>query len=270
MVIKHILNYINNNTGKSINDIFNLSNTMLTVKKKDLIDSINNKIIKENEKNTIIKEDIKIEFGTECELKKIKDNYFLPKQKDTLFWCIYILKYGNNKYYDLINYGNTELDEKTKCLEFIENNKILLKSCCNYKLTFINLKEIKSELITEQIKTSFYALLAFVCFYKMNIYIIHESRKMYLKFTNEENKINHILLKDNKKFKIMHSNIDNNEINKFIVNKYCLEHFEKPIKGVSNYKVSELEEIAKIFNIDTSGKIKTDLFKCIQLELIWD
>ena len=132
------------------------------------------------------------------------------------------------------------------------------------------MKEIKSELITEQIKTSFYALLAFVCFYKMNIYIIHESRKMYLKFTNEENKINHILLKDNKKFKIMQSNIDNNEINKFIVNKYCLEHFEKPIKGVSNYKVSELEEIAKIFNIDTSGKIKTDLFKCIQLELIWE
>ena len=37
MVIKHILNHINNNTGKSINDIFNLSNTMLTVKKKDLI-----------------------------------------------------------------------------------------------------------------------------------------------------------------------------------------------------------------------------------------
>ena len=72
MVIKHILNYINNNTGKSINDIFNLSNTMLTVKKKDLIDSINNKIIKENEKNTIIKEDIKIEFGTECEVKKNK------------------------------------------------------------------------------------------------------------------------------------------------------------------------------------------------------
>ena len=36
----------------------------------------------------------------------------------------------------------------------------------------------------------------------------------------------------------------------------CLEHYTKPLRSISTYKVCELEEIATLLNIDYSAKCK--------------
>lgn len=269
-IINYILNNINNNKINNINEIPNITNSMLTKQKKELIDNVNKKhIIKEEVSNN------KIEFTFKTENKKtteelVIENYYLPKQKDSLFWCIYIFKYGMNKYNEISNYGNTELKEKQNCIKFIEKNKNLLKTT-NYKITNINIQEIKSELMTEQTKTSYYVLLAFVFYYNINIYIIHENRNMYLSFKNDTNTINHVIFKDKNKYRIQKMNVNNLEIDNITRGMYCLVHFNKPIKGLSTYKVSDLHDIARILNIENyTNYKKNELYELIQLKLIWE
>ncbi len=271
-VLQYILKNLNQKKGeiKNINDIPNLNNSMLTVRKKTLIDNVNKQIlpdIKSEDKS------ISIEFKNESNKSNeqtIKDNYFFPKQKDSLFWCVYIFRYGLNKFHNVSNYGNKELSEKQACIKHIDSNKNQLK-LGNYRITNINIQEIKSELMTMQTTTSFHVLIAFVFFYNINIYILHDNNKMFLKFTNDINTKTHIIIKDKYKFKIMKMNVENHEIEELTKNKFCLEHFNKPIKGLSTYKVSDLHNIAKILNIENySTYKKNELYQLIQLQLIWD
>ena len=281
-VLQYILNNINQKNGeiKNINDIPNLNNSMLTVRKKTLIDDINSILIHSDNYNKQILPDIKsddktvsIEFNNKSNKRDehpISENYFFPKQKDSLFWCIYIFRYGLNKYHNVSNYGNKELSEKQSCIKHIDTNKNLLKTG-NYKITNINIQEIKSDLMTVQTSTSFHVLIAFVFFYNINIYIMHNNNKMFLKFTNDINTTTHVIIKDKYKFKIMKMNVEHHEIEELTKNKFCLEHFNKPIKGASTYKVSDLHNIARVLNIDNYLTYKkNELYQLIQLQLIWD
>lgn len=269
-ILSYILNNINNKKIKNIDDIPNLTNSMLTIEKKKLIDSINKKfILKELNNNTNSEIKFKEEKKETIE-ETVKNNYFTPKQKDTLFWCLYIFKYGMKKFKEIDNYGNTELEEKQKCIKFVEKNHNLLKTT-KYKITNINIKEIKSDLMTTQTSTSYNVLIAFIFFYNINIYIVHENNKMFLSFKNDTNEINHIIMKIKNKFSIVKTNINNLDIEKNIKNKFCLVHFDKPIKGLSAYKLSDLYEIAKILNIENYENYKKNqLYELIQLQLIWD
>ncbi len=271
-MLKHIISHqFPSNKIKNIEDIPNLKNSMLTNVKKQLIDDINKKYIISN---TIVKpqqSNVNIQFSYENEARptEIKDSYFKPKQKDTLFWCLYILKYGFSNYNTLSNYGNTQLDEKSKCISYIDNNVPTIKSC-NFRITNVNLQEIKSDLLTEHVYTSFNVLSAFVCHFNFNIYIIHDSKKMFLKFTNDINTTNHILLKDNKSFKIMHTNVPTHELDSHFKNMYCLDHFNKPIKGIGSFKVDDIINIATKLGIDTANKKKSELYNDIRMQLIWE
>ena len=63
-----------------------------------------------------------------AENKKNLPTFFSIKEKDNLFWCYYIIKYGIIKYESLLN--NTfseEQREKIQLIEMIRNNKELLK-----------------------------------------------------------------------------------------------------------------------------------------------
>ena len=132
-VLQYILKNINQKNGeiKNINDIPNLNNSMLTIRKKTLIDSFNKQIlpdIKSVEKTVSIEFNNKNNKSNKRDEQPITDNYFCPKQKDSLFWCVYIFRYGLNKYHNVSNYGNKELSEKQLCIKHIDANKNILKT----------------------------------------------------------------------------------------------------------------------------------------------
>ena len=70
----------------------------------------------------------------------------------------------------------------------------------------------------------------------------------------------------------MHNNISNTDLNKLLNNKICLENHNKPIKAISNFKVSDLKDLAIKLNLNLNmDKIKKqDLYNSICLQLIWD
>ena len=226
------------------------------------------------------------------ECVKNNNNIWFPSNNDSLFWSMYI---GVNelKEYNLIKkgYDNIEMNEKQKILNYIKEHPIELKSV-NYKISNNAIKEIMSELMINK-NTSFLALYAISCYYKKNVYIVKDKSYLYFSYNkhngedndkdndndnkNENNETvitNTIALQDvlilhmksKDRFGIQLEPVKQENIDK-IKNEYiCLESFEKPMRGVSSYKVSELDSMSKKLDIENASYMKkTELY-----EKIWN
>jgi hypothetical protein len=221
------------------------------------------------------------------ECVKNKNNIWFPSNNDSLFWSMYI---GVNelKEYNLIKkgYDNIEMNEKQKILNYIKEHPIELKGV-NYKISNNAIKEIMSELMINK-NTSFLALYAISCYYKKNVYIVKDKSYLYFSYNkhngedndkdndkdNDNDKNNTITLQDililhmksKDRFGIQLEPVKQEDIDK-IKNEYiCLESFEKPMRGVSSYKVSELDSMSKKLDIENSSYMKkTELY-----EKIWN
>ena len=63
------------------------------------------------------------------------------------------------------------------------------------------------------------------------------------------------------------------KINTIIHNKLRLESINKPLKGVSTYKMSDMDEMIRILNIPQEtikGMKKPELYNIIYKECCWD
>jgi len=59
----------------------------------------------------------------------LKPDLLIPSQKDTLFWCFYIMKHGLNAYNTIGNkHFQIEQEEKIAAIEFLRTKKELLKT----------------------------------------------------------------------------------------------------------------------------------------------
>ena len=62
-------------------------------------------------------------------VQPLKPELLIPKQKDTLFWCFYIMKHGLNAYTTIGNkHFQIEQEEKIAAIEFLRTKKDLLKT----------------------------------------------------------------------------------------------------------------------------------------------
>ena len=121
-----------------------------------------NKQIEINENIYLIKEKLLKEMTTvaatesttpnesKLELSTNVENIISPTQKDTLFWCIFILHFGYNEYLQVNrNYGIKELEVKQKIIEYLNKTPGVLKQT-NYKITKASVQEILSDFLTSQ------------------------------------------------------------------------------------------------------------------------
>ena len=129
-------------TSKNINRftkhiiVFNNENIIPKSSLKNIENNIketNNQTNKINIKETNkinIKETNKINIKENVKkYERKKETMYRPRQKDSLFWCFYILKYGFSNYEMEINnqYFVVEKNEKFKYIELLRKNKDLLK-----------------------------------------------------------------------------------------------------------------------------------------------
>lgn len=262
-------------------DIVLLDKYMLTNENKDEI--INNSIISENENENEMKSNEQ-EKQTEKEEvsqenNRQKEELYQPKQQDTLFWCLYIMKYGYNDYLQIDhNYGVKELDEKQQISKFMKENVMRIKNT-NYKLTNVAIQEILSELLTSQKETSLLCLIVMIVYYNINVIIINEATKCMLEFwcnkdripdinssSEESDALTYVLYKtENGKYKLQYENIGYFQINDLKEKYVVLESYNKYIKAISNYKVEELEDMAKKFGVfdETKKYKKLELYELV-------
>jgi hypothetical protein len=195
------------------------------------------------------------------------NNVIMPTQKDTLFWCIYIVL---NEYADYINihhnYSIKEMEWKQTLLKDIMANPTLIKNS-NHKITKAGVQEILSELMTDIQKTSVACLVAICVYRNINIILLDHTKKIRIEFLSGEITNNTYVLyqTDNNKCSICTDALSEPEIMDIRNTSFLIEKNEKPLKSVGLYKTDALINIAKLLCIYDHNEIykKSDLYALI-------
>lgn len=198
-----------------------------------------------------------------------KQNLFIPKEQDSLFWCYYIIQNGFMDYETQMNKNSLLTKQlKIKYVNLIRENKQIAKT---YK--FDTLTSTENNLVNEDtinIKT----ILTLCAINKINL--IYVSGRIYYELMmNDSDKIYLIKeLPSNQKYKNSYKKYGfematNESINEIKSTLYRLDNIDKPIKGLSSYKVQELIDIANKLAIETKNnetgknKSKNELYELI-------
>ena len=177
-------------------------------------------------------------------LVKKEKEYFIPKQKDTLFWCFYIMKNGIDNYDDLNETGISIVTEKQLKIGFVEKlrkEKQLIKI---YK--FASNTHIENQLVNEN-KIDIATFLTLCVLEKLNI--VYLKKKTYYELLmNDSNDIHVVNFTDYGKFGYKLSL--NNDVNNIRTTLFKIDNIEKPVKALSAYKLSDLVEYCNKLDID--------------------
>lgn len=204
----------------------------------------------------------------------LKEELISPKQNDTLFWCLFIIHFGYDEYLEVDrNYGVKELEVKKQIGEFITKNPHAMKSTST-KMTKAAVQEILSELLTSQKETSMNSMMAILVYYKINLIMVNSTKLLMLEFVADKDAElpTYVLYKDTYgKYSVKTEHLTTDEIADMKNKMICLESYLKPLKAISNYKVEELEELAKKMGIYEKNKKykKTDLYQEISEACAW-
>ena len=185
-----------------------------------------------------------------------KETMYRPKQKDSLFWCFYILKNGFSNYEMEINnqYFVVEKNEKFKYIELLRKHKDLLKLHKIKPLT-----ELEDDLANKpriSIKT-FFALCALE---NINILLVNK-RKVYELLCNDVDETHPINIVHRNNETYEHSiELDPTQeiIEKYRDTYYKMSSFDATLKSMGSYKLEELMELCKKLDINIEEKINQD------------
>ena len=177
------------------------------------------------------------------ETKKDNDIMYKPKQKDSLFWCFYILKNGFSKYEIEANnqYFVIEKKEKFKYIELLRQKKELLKI---HKIK--PLSHLEDELangITISVKTFF----SLCILENINVLLV-DKHKVYELLMNDTNKLNIVHRNENENFIELEPTEE--IVKKYREKYYKINSFETKLKSMSSYKLGELKELCNKLNIN--------------------
>ena len=176
------------------------------------------------------------------EEKSIDNNYYI-KQKDSLFWCFFILKYGLSKYE--MEIGNqhfvVERQEKFHYIETLRQNKELLKM---HKIK--PLSGIEDDLANKE-RISIKTFFALCIIENINILLV-DKRKIYEVQMNDDLNVN-----------VVHRNSVSYEhyiefsaesVAKYRETYFKVSGFDDTIKAMSAYKVDELMDLCDKLGIN--------------------
>ena len=197
------------------------------------------------------------------------ESIFFPVEKDSLFWCFYIMKYGEASY-EMIDFKNLIVEKKIK-IEYVEKlrkEKQLLKT---YK--FATLTHIENQLANEQ-RIDINTFLTLCVLENLNVFYI--SKNTYYELLMNDTTVIHLIKKGfvngnkyvaNFGYKI--DNKDSEELTKYKNEFYKIDNIDKPIKSISAYKVQELIDfcvklsIEYVNNETNKNKNKNELYESL-------
>ena len=212
---------------------------------------------------------------------------FIPFQKDTLFWCFYIMKHGLENY-NLLGEHTFVFEKKVK-FQYVEDCRKQSDYLKSKKL--ISMSELENQLANDNVIQlgTFLSL----CVLE-NLNVIYFNSTTYYEIISTEFGMTHVIEKQPTPPSLKYKNSKPNHNNKYgyvgLLNEdlkthrlscYKMETLDKPLKCISSYKVKEIEEICHLFKINifseenkeyscNNKKTKSELFHFLQkyLEII--
>lgn len=201
-----------------------------------------------------------------------------PRQKDTLFWCMFIAANGYNEYMKVRhNYGSRELETKKMISDYLVDNASKMKEV-NVKTTKSMIQEIRSELITNINTTSMESLVAMAVYYGINVILLDETNKLRLEIRlDTEAAQTFLIYKDSYgKYTLRADALSAADIEQVADSTVCLENHLKPIRQMGAYKLETLLELANKLGAlprptDSSEKYKKqDVYAFVAEKMVWN
>lgn len=213
-------------------------------------------------KNVDIKNvDIKNADIKRADIKKVDiknaDIFFISKSNDKLFWCFYVILFGEHKY-ELNNNFKEEKEFKIGTVEKLRKIKPELKAMK------LSLTEIERELVHSN-KIGIKSLIALCLLYKLNVIYVWNRKYMEIINNNNNEKENNIIICDDNINKLLRE-YDQEKINYYKENYLCIENISKPLKAIASYSKSELLKMAEKLNINNvdNKKLKKDIYTALK------
>jgi hypothetical protein len=196
--------------------------------------------------------------------KKEIINMIEPKQKDTLFWCLYILLNDYGEYTSIHhNYNMRELEWKHELSKEISKNPTLIKNS-NHKVTKAGVQEILSDLMSNIQTTNIACLIAITVYRNINIIVMNHSKKLRMEFSSGDNDNNFYIIykNDNNRYSVQVDSLTEPELIDIRNSSYLIDNENKPLKSIGSYKVDELIQMVKLFDAynDNTKYKKNDLY----------
>ena len=197
----------------------------------------------------------------------IVERFFIPKEKDTLFWCYYVIQHGASKYEfpGATSFVN-EKAEKFKCIDLLRLHKQELKT-----KKIKHLKEnIEDELANkETIGNKTFIALCIVN--NINILFIHK-RKCYELLFDEQSTIHVIHCMDNDDLSSRNYryewNCPKEQIELYRSTLFKWEDIDKPLRAISYYTLDSLKTIYQRFHPENQvKKTKKDMYEYLIMNL---
>jgi len=224
---------------------------------------ISQSIVKENNQNNE-KKDYKKDIENNKVIKKENNStFFIPKEKDGLFWCFYVIKYGfaSYEYPGATSFVN-EKAIKFKLIESMRLKKNILKI-----KKIKNIKEDVEDELANKSKIGMKTFMALCISENINIIFIHK-RKYFELTCNEEQEYHVIHWQENPQKYFYEMNVAKEALDNYRNTLFYWENLEKPIKSMTAYKVNELLELCKKLGLEEkidklNKKTKKDLYELL-------
>lgn len=202
------------------------------------------------------------------ENKKNQHLFFYPREKDSLFWCFYIIKHGLLNY-QMIQYKNVVF-EKTHKIEYIEKvrkEKQILKV---YKFT--SLSNIENNLVNDS-AIDLATFLTLCVLENKNVLLIKKKTYYELQM-NDSNDVYVLTINEHDKYGFQLIDKSTNHLyDEWKSRLFHIENIEKPMKSATYYKVADLTDICLKLGISIlraeggKNKSKNELYESILQQL---
>jgi hypothetical protein len=237
---------------------------------KLLVQSLKTRHSKTNAKHKIMttnEDSFELEKEKEKLMKKEKERFFYPSQKDQLYWCFFIMKNGFTAYeYPDVSSFINEKNDKIKCVTMLRENKQQLKGK--------KIKNIKEHVENELVNCSKITMKTFIALCVVaNINVLYiQKRKCFEVIFDEDSPIHvvHDMLNDKYCYE---PDASKEQIQHYRNTMFKWDSIEKPLKAVGSYTSDELVELSKQLGLETmkigesKKKTKNELYEQIVLNI---
>lgn len=221
-----------------------------------------------NEASIDNKKDKKDKYTVVDEIKKKTDSsFFIPQEKDGLFWCFFVIKNGfaAYEYPDATSFVN-EKAEKFRLIESLRTKKQILKT-----KKIKNIKEDVEDDLANKSKIGMKTFIALCAAENINVLFIHK-RKCFELMCEEDNPFHVIHWQENPEKYCYEMNLSKEALDKYRNTLFKWESLEKPLKAMSAYKADELIELCKKLGLQEKvdnliKKTKKDLYELLIMNL---
>jgi hypothetical protein len=114
--------------------------------------------------------------------------FFFPNRNNSLFWCLFIKKYGFEHFYSIQKQklATTELSEQSKIAEFLGKPESSIKKIEKPKITKKYIQELRSDLmVMDKNKNALALLPAYALFYDCCIVVVFNEH-LFLEITSND------------------------------------------------------------------------------------